>query len=186
MNSFDLNDFYLNNVEVGWIHSAQGIRGQVYVVIASEEAAWSDKWNELILLPHEKHNKPLVAIKTKITSKKPHAKQGKWGFIIDCELIKDRNLAEEYEGYRVFVPSDFFISEPGEPIYLREVLNFQVYNLMGQFQGVVVGFSSNTAQDLLTLQFEDKTYEIPFVKELISSIDFEDKRILMDVPEGLM
>jgi hypothetical protein len=34
--------------------------------------------------------------------------------------------------------------------------------------------------------FENQTYEIPFVKEFVEHIQFNNKEILMNLPEGIL
>jgi 16S rRNA processing protein RimM len=52
--------------------------------------------------------------------------------------------------------------------------------------GFVKEFSSNTVQDLLVVQNKDSVFEIPFVKDFVVKIDFDQRTILMNLPEGLL
>lgn len=179
-------------VEVGWVHSTQGVRGQVFVSISAGEAVWSKKWSELIIASQVESEASNAIQKQifKINSIRNHAKQGKWGFVLDLDGVHSCELAEKIVGGKVFIPKAFFVSEPGENIYLREVLGFEVFNTKSELQGKVCGFSSNLAQDIIIIEYDDKIkknlkFEVPFVKELIIDINFQDKKIIMDIPEGL-
>ena len=53
-------------------------------------------------------------------------------------------------------------------------------------------FSSNGVQDLLVIEKREekekayKRYEVPFVEDFIEKIDFKEKKIFMNLPEGLI
>ena len=51
--------------------------------------------------------------------------------------------------------------------------------------GEIVGFSSNGPQDLLVVEANGKTVEIPFVDAFIKKIDFKHQSVVMELPEGL-
>jgi 16S rRNA processing protein RimM len=64
-------------------------------------------------------------------------------------------------------------------------LNFQVYNFQNLI-GAIVGFSSNGPQDLIVVNYNGKDIEIPFVEAFICDLDFDHKKLMMELPEGLL
>ena len=171
-------------VLIGKVHSPQGVRGQVFISIFAEEASWVEKWQTLHLSPRV-HDRP--SEQHKILIKKPHQKQKKWGYVLTLEGVNDRNKVEEWIGYKVYVPEEFLVSEEGESIYLREVLDFKVHDVNRGFVGQVVGFSGHSLQDLLVIEHPDgERFEVPFVEPLLIKIDQSKKTIEMDIPLGLV
>lgn len=173
--SFDSEHF----LEVGYVKSAHGVRGELFVVLNELHSHDPVSWGHLYLL----HNKSQKQQVLKIQKMKLH----KGGYITSVDGVKDRNQSEALKGYGVWRPQEEFTSKPGEEVFLREVLGFMVSE--SNFKkdlGSVVGFSSNGAQDLLVVEKEEKTFEIPFIEEFIVSIDFDHKKIEMDLPEGLV
>lgn len=170
-------------VKVGKIHSAQGIKGKLFVLIFAGEAHWADLWEVLYSSPKGGEAPDL---ETPILEFKPHSKQRKWGFMIDLEGVTDRNAAEEWVGRDVYVPESFLISSEGEEIYLREVLGFEVIDQTRGPVGEVTGFAGNDFQDLLIIKGEKGEFEVPFVEPLLIEIDKDKKQIAMDIPQGLV
>lgn len=168
-------------VKVGFVQGAHGIRGELFVKIPSQEFAWLKELKHFALEPREATSSPL---EMSLEKAKPH----KDGLIIKAKEIPDRNRAEELKGYSFLIPEHFLISQPGETIFLRELLNFEV--LSGDEKiGRVVGFMDNGAHDLLRVQDDKdqkKEHLIPFVEAFILDISFEDKRLKMILPEGLI
>jgi len=65
------------------------------------------------------------------------------------------------------------------------VKGFKVYD-KGTLVGKIIGFSSNNAQDLLIVETSNKEVEIPFVQAFVVKMDSKNKKIEMDLPEGLV
>jgi 16S rRNA processing protein RimM len=165
---------------VGYIRAAHGIRGEVYAVIPSGEWSWAAK--EVVLWLRPRNSKDPFQSFT-IKSFRPH----KEGLLLHFQEIKDRNGAEDLKGFVLHLPQEEFVSAPGEALYLTEVLGFEVFD-QGLLLGDVIGFMDNGAQDLLRVQKKEskKEHLVPFVEPFIERIDFEEKRIHMLLPEGLI
>lgn len=166
---------------IGKIHSSQGVRGDVFVILNIENPPWLSQWKTLILKNLEGAEQSF-----KILNKKPHSKQGKTGFILQLEGVSDRDVADSLVHQTVWVTEDYLTSKKGETIYLKEILNFLVVDATRGEVGPIVGFSSNGAQDLLCIDVKGQVYEVPFVKAFLQKIDFENKKVLMDIPQGLL
>ena len=102
------------------------------------------------------------------------------------EEIEDRTQAENVQGWEFYIPDDFFVSEPGESLFLGEVEGFKVIEAQAGEIGVVTGFNSVPGQDLLLVKGAKDTYDIPFVEAFIERIDLEGKTLYMNLPEGLL
>lgn len=164
-------------VQVGKVKDAHGIKGEIFVVLFSGEAAWLDQLNEIRLIDGGSDTK-IFSLK----SARPH----KNGLILRSSEILDRNQAESLIGALLEVPEEFFVSKKGETIYLREVSGFRVFEKEKGEVGVVVGFSHNGAQDLLVVRTQTGEFEIPFVKELVETIDYDGRCLYMQLPLGLL
>ncbi len=170
---------------VGKIKDAHGLKGEVYVLVFSKDTSWQDQLSVIKLeSPDAQKN-----LELKVERSKPH----KDGLIVKLESINDRNQSEAIKGWTFGIPEENLVSAEGETIYLKEVLNFQVF-LSDKAVGTVKGFSSNGMQDLLVIQSRSNSdsksdshdYEVPFVTDFILKIDFEAQKLFMAFPEGLM
>jgi 16S rRNA processing protein RimM len=174
----------MSYVAIGKLHSPQGVRGQVFVHIFSQEAHWVDLWQELLMSPASE-NRPSVTIK--IQKWREHQKQKKWGYVLSLDGVTNRNQVEPWVGYTVYVPESFLQSQDGENIYLREVLGYSVVDQKRGPVGQVQGFSGSQWQDLLVISHPTgETFEVPFVEPLLLSIDHAQRQISMDIPYGLV
>jgi 16S rRNA processing protein RimM len=126
-----------------------------------------------------KHENQLKSFTVKKT--RPHKK----GFIVKSDEINDRNESDLYKGAVFYINKSYIETKAGEEIYLKEVEGFNVYD-KGTLVGKIIGFSSNNAQDLLVVETSNKEVEIPFVQAFVVKMDSKNKKIEMDLPEGLV
>lgn len=172
-----------NLVKVGHVSDGHGLRGDVYVLIASGDVSWIDDLKLLHLLPPGSTD--FTKSKTfEIKKTKPFKK----GFIAAIHGITDRNQSDCLKKYDVWVPQDLFVSKDGEQPYLQEFIGFSIEDKVLGTVGTVTEFSSNGIQDLLILdqKVQGQNIEIPFVKEFVLEIDYDAKKIFVDLPEGLV
>lgn len=160
--------------QVGKVKEAHGLKGELYVLLFTPERDWLEEVERFFLGAN--------GTEYLCERVKPH----KQGLILKLEGVADRTAAEALKGASVSVEDDLFVSEPGEQIYLSEILHFELCDPEGKNRGRICGFSSNGVQDLLKVETEKGVFEVPFVDAFLQEIDFEAKKVLMDLPVGLL
>mgnify|MGYP001444539495 FL=1 len=63
--------------------------------------------------------------------------------------------------------------------------NFNVYN-NNEYLGIVISTINKTGQTIIEVKMSKKTVLIPLVDELITKINYDEKKIQMILPEGLL
>ncbi len=162
---------------VGWVKDAHGLRGELYVRLQAKSADWLTD-NLTLRLQKEGAEAFDFAVEK--------AKPFKDGLIVKLEDMKDRTAAERWKGAQVSIPSELLVAEPGERVFLDQLLGFQVLD-GGVSVGEVVGFSSNGPQDLLNVRrIDGREALVPLVDDYLEELDFEKKEIHMTLPPGLL
>lgn len=164
---------------VGKIKDAHNLKGECYALIFSKDTSWLKKLKIVKLSKAEQDE----GSEFEVEKAKPH----KDGLIIKFKNVLDRTQAEKLKGLLFLIPQKLFESTQGEEIYLAEIETFEVFN-NEDFIGIITGFQNHGAHDILVVENEElnKNYEIPFVKEFILDIDFDNEQIFMQLPEGLL
>lgn len=159
---------------IGKIKDAHGLRGDVFIIFFSKDYSWVDLIDEVYI-----EETPYEVIKAAVH---------KDGLKAQLNGVTDRNQSEALIGKQIYLPADFFFTQKeDEGMFLAEIEKFRVVdNTVGEI-GIITGFSSNTAQDLLVVTSSSgNVFEIPFVDAFVIKIDHENKTIQMDLPEGLL
>jgi len=157
---------------VGKVKSAQGLKGEIFIIFFSKDYSWAQDI-EKIYLENKAYNVVKIALH-------------KDGLKVLLEGLSNRNQSEALIGKEVFIDNDFFDSEDGESIFLSEIENFLVVDESVGNLGRIIGFSSNTIQDLLIIKYNEREIEVPFVNEFVKEIDYHKEIIYMNLPEGLL
>lgn len=184
----DLRHFH----PIGYVHSAQGLKGDVFVALKALDPSWFELWEELIItarvdgLDPTENRQNLSPIKYVIHELRTHKKQNKMGVILSLENVGDMTQAEQLIGHTVWIPEEFLQSAPGENIFLKEIEGFVVVDNHRGDVGPIVGFSSNGPQDLIEVLYKGTTHFVPLIKVFIERIDKKNKKIFMNIPEGLL
>jgi 16S rRNA processing protein RimM len=181
-----VSDDALKFVSVGRVKDAHGLKGEIFIVLYSGEAAWLKQLKTLRLRPPRDAAMADAAGASPIEAVVKAARLHKNGLIVLSPDIIGRTAAERLRGFELEIPETFLVSKPGESIYLREILGFGVATPQAGSVGRIVAFSSNGAQDLLIVRTARGDFPIPFVAPLVLGIDYEAKQIEMEIPQGLL
>lgn len=157
--------------KIGKISGVKGLKGQVRIYLLGHDPSILQGLKTLVVGAQS-----YIVQKISVESR---------GVVASLQGVADRNSSEALIGLEVFMPSESLVSKPGEKIFLSEIQGFDV--LIGEKTvGKVVGFSSNGPQDLLEVQTSTHRSLVPLIKEFLVNIDFKDKKIHMNLPEGLL
>ncbi len=107
--------------------------------------------------------------------------------IIKFEGINSINDILEYKGCLIYVPQAEFEESLDENEYLiDDLVGLDVYQ-NGKKVGVVVGVSSNGANNLLSVKsLSKKVSLVPFVDAIVPDVDLKNKKVIVEDIQGLI
>jgi 16S rRNA processing protein RimM len=91
--------------------------------------------------------------------------------------------AEKLAGAEVSIPFEQRAELPDDEVYESDLIGCEVFDAAGCSLGVVSDFEETGGAPLLHVG--DKLL-IPFAKSICTKVDLENKRILVDLPDGLL
>lgn len=165
-------------ISIGKILNFHGIKGEVKLGYTK------GKENQLENLSTVYAQKNNENIELNITSIRFHK-----GFaIVKFKEINSINEVMELKGSILYTGKDIVTNELQEDEYLTSDLKgMDVYDTEGNKLGIVTGVSENGATDLLSVKIRDNsTHLVPFVKELVPSVNIEKNKIIVKNIDGLI
>ena len=99
--------------------------------------------------------------------------------------INDRNKIEELRNQLLYAEVDTKANQPGE-YHFQQLIGCQVILADGSKLGEVKEIVQLPGQDLLSVESAKGEVLIPMVKQIIVSIDVDQKIIQINPPEGLL
>lgn len=99
--------------------------------------------------------------------------------------ITDRNKIEELRDQLLYAEVDIKANQPGE-YHFQQLIGCEVVLANKSKLGIVQEIVQLPGQDLLSVETEKGEVLIPMVKQIIVSIDVDQKIIQINPPEGLL
>ena len=168
---------------VGFITSCHGIKGQLKVKSLSD---FEERFTEKGIRWIQKENEPPSKRKLISGFKQP----GKETFIIKLQGIDTREHAEQLKKHKILVKANKLPELKKEEFHLLELFNLQVKTLENnelKIIGKVINLE-NEKNNLLEIELfkNQKKVLIPFVKQIVPSVDIKNKFLIINPPKGLL
>jgi 16S rRNA processing protein RimM len=94
--------------------------------------------------------------------------------------------ADAIIGNAIYLPLKMLPKLSGKKFYFHEIIGFEIEDKRCGIIGEIVSVNDTTAQPLFEVLNCDVEMLIPMVDHFIIKVDRENKKILMDLPEGLV
>ena len=176
----------IENVEwlvIGIVTSSHGVEGKLNIKSLSE---FKERFTKPGKRWIQKHGEVPVAYNLISGFQKP----GKDSFIIALEGIRDKNEADNLKQYKLLVKSNDIPKLKDNEFHLNQLINLDV-KLIIDNERKVIGkvvdlITENNNLIVIRLNQNNKNVLIPFVKEIVTTIDKKNNYLIIDPPKGLL
>ncbi len=119
-------------------------------------------------------------------------------FIEECSLHKSDLIRLKLEDVtseadadllmksELYLPLKFLPKLTGNKFYFHEIIGFVMEDVNQGKLGVIKGINDSTAQALFEIEKDGKEILIPVNDDFIIKVDRDNKKIIVDTPEGLV
>ncbi len=105
---------------------------------------------------------------------------------IKFEDVDSEADADEILGCPLYLPLSMLPKLEGDKFYFHEVIGFAIEDKRLGIIGTVESINDSTAQPLFEVRNGDKELLIPMIDHFLVEIDRKNKKVKMDLPEGLV
>ena len=106
--------------------------------------------------------------------------------VFKFEGVDSISAAETLSGADVAIPREDRAVLPDGEYYQTDLVGFSVVTMQGKLVGTVEGWQEHGGPPLLVVSAHGKEVLIPFAKSICVEIDVPGRRIVVDLPEGLV
>lgn len=166
-----------DRVLIGRVVRAHGVRGEIRLAPYTESPDFFLGCRHLqVQLPDG------TALGLEIDAVRKHKR-----FVL-LKLRGVRNLeeAERLIGAEVFVPRSSLPELQPDEYYWSDLIGLSVFDESGRLLGRVMRILPTGADDLLVLERDGREILLPFLEEVVQSIDLEAGRVVAAPPPGLL
>ena len=161
-------------VHVGRVVKPHGIRGELVVSPVGDTLAALEAGTP-VHLDIESGSRRVLALR-------PHQRR----LLVALEGICDRAAAELVRGAKVMVDAGELAQLGEGEVWVDDLIGCRALLPDGATLGVVRGVLSAGGRDLLEIEMRQGMALIPMVREWLVEIDTEKRRLVLDLPEGLV
>jgi len=171
------NDGFL---PVGKIVGAHGVNGNLKVYSYAESVSVFKPGSLILAILAGKIEKHFA-----IKWAKPHGKS----ILLSFKGIEDRNTAETLIGAELFIERTALPELEEGVYYWTDIIGLSVFTTDNQYIGRVESIMATGSNDVYVVKDTNKESNnetlIPAIESVVLEIDFEHKRIRVNLPEGL-
>jgi len=105
---------------------------------------------------------------------------------VQFEDVDSEAEADTLIGCDIYLPLSMLPKLEGNKFYFHEVIGFEIEDKRVGVFGKIVSINGTTAQPLFEVENGEVEILIPMIDEFLVKIDRENKKVIMDLPEGLI
>ena len=102
------------------------------------------------------------------------------------EDVNNEEKADKILGLPVYLPLKMLPKLTGDKFYFHEVIGFKVEDKRLGIVGEIQSINDSSAQPLFEVLNGEVEILIPMIDHFLVKIDRENKKVIMDLPEGLI
>ncbi len=164
-------------VPLGKVLKVHGIRGKVKVTPFGETLEQLERGRTVYFRDPEQRWRPLVIEKVQRQPK---------SLIISFRGVWNRDQAEVLRGKKIYLPvSQLPELEEGE-YYHYQLIGLQVIDVHGEVLGKLTEIIITGSIDVYVVKKRDTEVLIPALESVIKEVNLHEKKMVVDIPEGLM
>jgi 16S rRNA processing protein RimM len=105
---------------------------------------------------------------------------------VQFEDVDSEEEADQLLGCAVYLPLSMLPKLEGNQFYFHEVIGFEIEDKRLGVFGKIVSINDTTAQPLFEVVNGEVEILVPMIDQFLVKIDRENKKVIMDLPEGLV
>lgn len=161
-------------IKVGKIVNTHGVKGYVKCMPMTDD---TERFEELKYVYTEKDN--LKRLIEDVWYQK--------GMVyLKLKDIDDMETAESFKETHISILEDQLRKLPEDSYYLFDLEGMDVYSSEGEHIGKISEIYQTGANDVYEVKNNRKTYLIPAIKDVVKSVNVKDKKMIINVIEGLL
>lgn len=105
---------------------------------------------------------------------------------VKFEDIDSEADADEIIGHKIYLPLTLLPQLEGNKFYYHEVIGFEIIDQKKGAVGIIQSINDSSAQPLFEVLHNNTELLIPMIDPFILTIDRKAKKVIMDLPDGLI
>jgi 16S rRNA processing protein RimM len=165
----------MKRVTIGKISRVRGLKGEMVVVPLTDDPQRFLKLEKVTIARDEDSRQFLVE----------KAREFKDRVLLKLRQVDSPEQARGLVGGYIEIEEDQLVRLSQGSYFVFDIVGLEVVTVEGERIGTVKEVISLPANDLYLVEGEEKSYNIPAVKDVIKEIDLKKKKMIIEPMEGL-
>jgi len=166
----------LEYLSIGQIVNTHGVRGEVKVYPLTDDASRFDKLKEVYIEFKDEMKKYQIE----------SAKHMKNTVVLKLKGVDTMNDAEKLRQLYLKVGRWDAVRLPKDTFFICDIIDSEVYDIHGELLGKLQDVLHTGSNDVYVVKTEGKDLLIPALKTVVKEINLQAKKIVVELPEGLV
>lgn len=166
----------LEYLSIGQIINTHGLRGAVKVYPLTDDISRFEKLKEVYVEEND------GIVKYKVESVKFLSST----VSVKLKGVDSEEAANKLRGSYIKVDRKSAVKLPKDTYFICDLIDLEVYDEKGLLLGTVKDVLQTGSNDVYVIESSGKDILIPALKDIVKKIDLENKKILVEMPEGLI
>jgi 16S rRNA processing protein RimM len=164
--------------QLGYVMRKHGLKGEVYILLDVDDPGYYEEMESVFIAVNR--DETLVPF-----------------FIEEMAIQEDRALvkfegidtaedAENILSCGLYLPLEFLPPLEEDQFYYHDIIGYQVIDTNEGELGPIQQIYPFANQDLISVNYKEKEVLIPVADEIIKKVDKENKKLFVELPEGLL
>ena len=167
---------------VGYLAKAHGKRGDLLVRLLTDEPELVFEAGRRLVLGDDRGEPGALPDEAVVEGSQPY----KRGWLVKLAGVADRTRAEELTGRYLLVPREERGALGADEFYYHQLLGLEVETVTGEAVGRVREVYETEPHHMLEVKGERGVHLIPFRRGLVTAVELDAGRLVIDPPEGLL
>ena len=161
---------------IGKIVGVHGMKGYLKVYSFAESIDPFDPGKELTIKSPDGESRTVTVIDSR-----PYK-----NFLrIAIQEVTDRSTAETFIGAGIYIDRSELPEPETGKWYWCDLIGLEVFDSEDSYLGRIENLFETGSNDVLVVRNGEREILIPVIESVVCSVDLEEKRIMVDLPEGL-
>lgn len=167
-----------DRIAIGVIRKAHGVRGEASVEPWTDSPDRFDHMDKVTLVSPDEKTTRVFAIE----SARVHGER----VLLKFAGITTPEQVQELRGWTIEIPQSQARKLESDEYFLHDLAGLHLVDAEGRDRGEIVEAYEGGGGVLLNVKRSDgKTYEVPFAEEICTKINLKEKKIIVELPEGI-
>jgi 16S rRNA processing protein RimM len=167
-----------DRIAIGVIRKAHGVRGEASVEPWTDSPDRFQKLKKVILVSPDEKEARIVAVE----SAREHGDR----LLVRFGGIATPEEVQQLRGWTVEIPEEQARKLDPDEYFLHDLGGLRLIDAEGRDRGEVLEAYEGGGGVLLNVKRANgRTYEVPFAESICTEINLKEKKIIVDLPEGI-